>query len=87
MAVLRASVTGNVQGVGFRWYVRGRARRFQVTGRATNRPDGSVEVVAEGSRDVLERFVATLSEGPGRIDRVVPVISEGALGLDDFTME
>jgi acylphosphatase len=87
MAVLHATVTGNVQGVGFRWYVRGRARRFEVTGRATNLRDGSVEVVAEGARDVLERFVAALDEGPGRIDRVVHVISEGALGLDDFTMD
>jgi acylphosphatase len=87
MTVLHATVFGNVQGVGFRWYVRGRARRFELTGRATNLPDGSVEVVAEGSRDRLEGFLASLPLGPGRVDRVTHTISEGALALDDFSME
>ena len=87
MPVLRATVFGVVQGVGYRWYVRGRARRFELKGRAANRPDGAVDVEAEGDRASLERFLAALSEGPGRVERVVSVFAEGTLGTDDFTME
>ena len=64
MSVLRATVFGVVQGVGFRWYVRGRALRYELTGRAANLPDGSVEIEAEGDRESLERFLAALREGP-----------------------
>ena len=87
MPVLRATVFGVVQGVGFRWYVRGRALRHGLTGRAANRPDGAVEVEAEGDRASLERFLASLSEGPGRVERVEHVLAEGALDAADFTME
>lgn len=87
MAVLRATVVGKVQGVGFRWYVRGRALRYSLTGRAANLPDGSVEIVAEGPEASLEGFLGVLGQGPGRVERVVHQISEGTLALDDFTME
>ena len=87
MSVLRATVFGQVQGVGFRWYVRGRALRHGLTGRAANHPDGTVEVEAEGDRAALEHFLASLREGPGRVDRIEHVIADGALGADEFTME
>ena len=87
MSVLRATVFGVVQGVGFRWYVRGRALRFELTGRAANLPDGSVEIEAEGDRDSLERFLAALKEGPGRVERIEHVLAEGALGARDFVTE
>ena len=87
MSVLRATVFGVVQGVGFRWYVRGRALRYELTGRAANQPDGSVEIEAEGDRDSLERFLAALREGPGRIERIEHVLAEGALGAAGFSME
>jgi len=87
MSVLRATVFGHVQGVGYRWYVRGRARRFELTGRATNRPDGAVEVEAEGDRASLDGFLAALWDGPGRVDRIEHLVTEDTLGTDDFTME
>ena len=87
MPVLHATVIGNVQGVGFRWYVRGRALRYELTGSVCNRPDGSVEVVAEGPRDALAGFLAALSEGPGRVDHVEHLVSDGALGKDEFTIK
>ena len=46
---LEAVVHGYVQGVGFRWSTRDVARRLGVRGYVRNRPDRSVEVVAEGS--------------------------------------
>ena len=85
--MLRATVFGVVQGVGYRWFVRGRALRFELTGRAANLPDGSVEIEAEGDRDSLERFLAALKEGPGKVDRIEHVLADGALGARDFVTE
>jgi acylphosphatase len=67
---LRAIVTGEVQGVGYRAFTRHYARRFGVTGYARNRADGSVVVIAEGRRDALEHLLLYLRRGPqmGRVD-------------------
>jgi acylphosphatase len=69
---LRAEVSGDVQGVGFRDWVRRRAQDLQLAGSATNRPDGRVEVVACGPRDACERLLAALRGGgtPGRVTDV-----------------
>ncbi len=48
---------GQVQGVGFRYTTLDVARRFAVEGYVRNASDGSVEVVAEGGRDDVERFI------------------------------
>ena len=61
---LVANVHGFVQGVGFRWYVEHEASRLGLDGWVANQSDGSVEVVAEGRPDVLERLVAALWQGP-----------------------
>ncbi len=51
---------GTVQGVGFRWTARRTAAGFEVTGYVRNLPDGRVELVAEGRRSELERFLDAL---------------------------
>jgi acylphosphatase len=60
----RYTVVGRVQGVGYRYFVLHQAEALRVTGFARNRPDGSVEVVAEGSDDVLAQLEERLREGP-----------------------
>lgn len=54
--------SGLVQGVGFRFQTERIAAAFDVTGYVRNMPDGRVEVVAEGRREEVERFVAALEE-------------------------
>lgn len=57
--------TGCVQGVGFRYTAESVVVPFNVTGYVRNLPDGrSIEVVAEGARDNLERLVDELHGGP-----------------------
>lgn len=68
-ARLVARVDGRVQGVGFRMWVRVRARELALAGSAANLPDGSVEVIAEGPRPACERLLALL-RGPGTPGRV-----------------
>ena len=61
---LIARVHGRVQGVGFRFSAIRVARSLAVRGTVSNRPDGSVEVVAEGAPESLARLVAWLQKGP-----------------------
>ena len=63
-ACLEAVVSGRVQGVGFRRYVRGWARRLGLGGWVRNEPDGTVRLVAEGDRAALDRLVRLLWGGP-----------------------
>ena len=53
-------VTGRVQRVGFRGFVRLVANRHGIFGYAENLPDGSVRVVAEGREDELAGFCEEL---------------------------
>ena len=64
MSHLRIVVKGTVQGVGFRYFVQRRADSMGIAGWVRNRPDGSVEVEAEGARPELERLVGVVSRGP-----------------------
>jgi protein-L-isoaspartate(D-aspartate) O-methyltransferase len=61
---LHVLVRGRVQGVGFRWFVRETARDLGLAGWVRNRPDGTVEVAAEGSAVTLERLRDELRKGP-----------------------
>ncbi len=65
MPAFRYTVSGRVQGVGYRYYALRQAEALSVTGFARNRPDGSVEVVAEGAEEVLAQLEEALREGPG----------------------
>ncbi len=57
---LTALVSGQVQGVGFRWWTRCRALELGLVGQAANLPDGRVQVSAEGPRRNCERLVELL---------------------------
>lgn len=86
------TVTGRVQGVGFRFFVQESARSLpEVTGFVRNAWDTRlVEVEAEGTRDILERFVALLREGSSlsRIDDIsVRWYPADQRRFDDFTIE
>lgn len=63
-ARLHAIVRGRVQGVNFRYYTLRGAERLDLTGWVANRWDGTVEAVAEGRRDALNKFRVFLQQGP-----------------------
>lgn len=64
MSVLYVSVRGRVQGVGFRWFVRERARALGLAGWVRNCADGSVEVLAAGDDADLSQLRSLLRSGP-----------------------
>lgn len=61
---LHAVVSGRVHGVNYRAATQSQAQRLGLTGWVRNRPDGSVEVMAEGPRVALEQLAAFLHRGP-----------------------
>ena len=61
---LAAIVHGRVQGVSFRYNTQIIARELGLTGWVRNRPDGTVEVVAEGAATALAEFETWLHRGP-----------------------
>ena len=60
----RYVVSGRVQGVGFRYFVLDAAESEGLSGWVKNLPDGSVEVLAEGEREAVERFEGRIHRGP-----------------------
>ena len=61
---LHCIVTGRVQGVAFRNFAQSLALDLNLTGFATNLPDGTVEVLAQGDYGVLKVFENHLQTGP-----------------------
>jgi acylphosphatase len=63
-------VTGRVQGVGFRAFVQQYGAQFNLTGWVRNVGYDTVETVADGQREKLEKFAEAVKTGPraGRVD-------------------
>ncbi|PJM72897.1 acylphosphatase [Bifidobacterium primatium] len=61
---IHVTITGLVQGVGFRYFATTQARRYGITGWAHNRHNGSVEIEAQGQADNLRQFTRQLHKGP-----------------------
>ncbi|MCM2130659.1 acylphosphatase [Larsenimonas rhizosphaerae] len=60
----KAVVSGHVQGVGFRYATREKARELRLGGYARNLEDGRVDVLAEGDRSAVQALIAWLDKGP-----------------------
>ncbi len=82
----RYLIRGRVQGVGFRWFVEREAHLLAITGWVRNNPDGSVEVLAIGTREQLAGLRSRLQEGPraARVDDVDESETEPVSGLSSF---
>lgn len=61
---LEAIVSGNVQGVGFRYHTQRMARQLGLVGCVANLIDGTVQVVSEGDPAQLQAFEQFLRTGP-----------------------
>jgi len=82
-----AHVHGRVQGVGYRAFVYDLAGELGVVGSVQNCRDGSVRVEAEGPREVLDRLLRLIQEGPpaARVTRVTEEWGDPR-GLTRFTI-
>jgi acylphosphatase len=85
----RFLVRGRVQGVGFRWFVEREAHVLGIAGWVRNNHDGSVEVLAQGTRDQLLGLHSRLREGPraARVDSVDVSDATPVNGMSSFQIE
>ncbi|ROR54779.1 acylphosphatase [Luteococcus japonicus] len=72
MVAVHAVVSGQVQGVGFRWRCLQQAQAIGVCGWVRNMPDGKVELWAEGEDGPVQQLLDWCRQGPrwARVDRV-----------------
>jgi acylphosphatase len=85
--VLQASITGRVQGVGYRVWVAQEAERLGLKGWVRNRRDGSVEAVFKGGEDAVVRMLDECWQGPrgAKVDNVVATVIADE-GWSDFSV-
>jgi acylphosphatase len=78
MPALLLTITGRVQGVGYRAFAAAEAARLGVTGWVRNRADRSVEAVVAGPQQALDSLVMRLNVGPpgSRVDMLEWRIAE-----------
>ncbi|MDM8266523.1 acylphosphatase [Limosilactobacillus pontis] len=73
MINVQLTITGRVQGVGFRWGTLQIARQLGLCGFVRNQADGTVYVEAQGPKETVDRFICRLAQGPTSyaiIDRI-----------------
>ena len=59
-------ISGRVQGVGYRYFAQQKARELNISGWASNTPDGKLEIEAEGENQNVNAFVDWMRIGPSR---------------------
>jgi acylphosphatase len=85
---LAITVTGRVQGVGFRFFTEDVANNFELSGWVRNNPDRTVECEVQGEEAVLEEFCRELKKGPplSKVKNIltseVPVVEGIAPGFE-----
>lgn len=82
----KITVTGEVQGVGFRWNAANEARNRGITGYVKNLSDGTVFIEAEGYRDLLNDYVEWCKKGPGCVESV-SIVSLPPVNYTDFRIK
>ena len=80
---LHAIVEGRVQGVGFRYFVQENALSLGISGWVRNRWDRTVEVVAEGDKQRLDKLLAAIQRGP-RASQVSAVKTKWSTSTGEF---
>jgi acylphosphatase len=60
IASIQVFYEGNVQGVGFRYFLRQIAKGFDITGSVRNLRDGRVELLATGEEDEVRAFIEAI---------------------------
>jgi len=82
-------ISGEVQGVGFRYFTQRSSARHQVRGYVKNLEDGRVEVFAEGNAKAVEDFRHDLAAGPtySRVKEIEELVVEPSGRYSNFRIE
>ncbi len=83
---IKAIISGRVQLVMYRDFARRKAQSLGIVGTVENLPDGTVSVIAEGEKEVLDKYISLLERGPifARVDNVSVTWNEPCGTFPDF---
>lgn len=83
MPVVHVEVAGRVQGLGFRVFVRERARELALAGWVRNLSSGNVEIAASGSPEAVASLLVSIREGPpgAQVKQVINLAPQPSLEL------
>lgn len=89
MKSVNLTITGVVQGVGFRFSTLQLARKYNLTGFVTNRSDGSVYIEAQGDSLKLAGFIAALKQNPSPFVKIthVAINAQDPQHFSNFTIQ
>lgn len=81
-------VSGEVQGIGYRAFIKRRSQSLGVIGWVRNLEDGSVEAVFQGESEIIEQIIAACNRGPvfARVNDVQIFKEEPGDDLADFSI-
>lgn len=81
-------ISGFVQGVGYRQFVKSNAKKLMLTGFVTNLPDRKVEAVFEGEKKVIEQMIKECKKGPflSEVEDVEVEWEEKKSEFEDFSI-
>lgn len=78
-------ISGKVQGVGYRYFTKRKASQLNISGWVQNLPDGRVEAIFEGDREIVEKMINWCHEGsPSAVVQDVSVEYSELEGLQGF---
>lgn len=83
MVQYEIKVIGRVQGVGFRYYAQKHAQLFQLKGWVRNSADGSVVLMVQGEKVVIDTFIDYLRIGP-TMSRVTNIVAAPVQLVESF---
>ena len=85
---IRIKIHGRVQGVGFRYFTKQAAQKYDISGYAKNEPGLTVLIIAEGEKQELDRFIAMCRQGPswGQVNKI-EVQDEPIKNFTGFTIK
>ena len=83
------TISGMVQGVGYRFFAQRAAARHQVRGYIKNLKDGRVEALAEGDAGSVEGFKHELLTGPtySKVEEIEEIVLEPSYLYSSFRIE
>jgi len=82
---VRLYITGTVQGVFFRAFIKENAERYDVKGFTRNLEDGRIEVFLEGNPDEVNKMIELCKKGPRHsVIKNVDIKDEKFQGFKDF---
>lgn len=89
MEAIKIKISGDVQGVSYRFWANKAAKKIGVAGWAKNDHDGSVTILAQGEKEALSKMIAWTKEGSplSTVAEITVEEAEPIEGLKGFSVK